>query len=290
MVGADGRGSASVEAVPATAKPSGQSAQHRRDPASVGEALTDLVIIHLDHPMWAVREGAAMVLAWLLTHGGSLAAQADGRAAAVLASTDDHPVLAAALSSAADEPSTPSVVSRPPRPVTADASPCGEGLGGDGVREMAARAAAAADEPGSRAVGVTGCGGGFKNLDRGPVRPAGTSWPCIAPAPAAVAYCIPAQYPGPPGLGGFTAHRGIDMGPYGPRAEVLAQAAGLSPNAVLHRLWRLTELAQRGIPDAEATDRAARATRFDGLLSAAAGQALRAAFGAVAAELIAAGH
>ena len=45
----------------------GPSEQHPRNPASVGAALTDLVIMHLDHPMWAVREGAAAVLAWLLS-------------------------------------------------------------------------------------------------------------------------------------------------------------------------------------------------------------------------------
>jgi AAA ATPase domain len=266
--------------------------QDRPDPASVGAALTDLVIIHLDHPIWKVREGATAVLAWLLRHGGSLAAEADARASAVLASTDDHPVLAAALSSSADEPSAPSGVPLSARPGTAARNlEDGEGLGGDGVREMVARAVAAAAGAGqtkptaslaAAAASTTWIAAQCaRQVHSGLAAPSRSR-----PLPPAYQLSIPA----PPAAGLDPRHRDIDMGPYGIRAKVLAQAAGLSPNAVLHRLWRFTELAQRRIPDAEARDRAARATRLDGLLSTPAGQALRAAFGAVTAELIAAGR
>jgi len=108
-------------------------------------ALTDLVLIHLDHPLWAVREGAAAVLAWLLAHGGSLAAGADAQVSAILTSTSDHPALTAALRPTAAE--APSVAGGPGRDqgaTTARAPEDGEGLGGDGAREMAARAVAAA--------------------------------------------------------------------------------------------------------------------------------------------------
>lgn len=269
-------------------------AQDRHDPASVGAALTDLVIVHLDHPMWTVREGAAAVLAWLLRHGGSLAVEADARASVILASMDDHPVLAAALSSSADEPSAPSGLSQAPTWPGAAARNLegGEGLGGDGVREMAARAVAAAAtgadqaEPTASLAAAAASRTWIAAQCARQVRPGLASPSRSRPLPPAYLLSVPA----PPGGGLDPGSRDIDMGPYGIRAEVLAQAAGLSPNAVLHRLWRLTELAQRRLPDSEALDRAARATRLDGLLSAPAGQALRAAFGAVTAELIAAGR
>jgi hypothetical protein len=80
------------------------------------------------------------------------------------------------------------------------------------------------------------------------------------------------------------------MGPYGTRATALAEAAGLSPNAVLYRLARLSELAARRMPGNQAANDACRSARLDGLFSPPGGQALRAAFGAVVAELFAAGR
>jgi len=271
---------------------SGPSEQHPRNPASVGAALTDLVIMSLDHPMWTVREGAAAVLAWQLRHGGSLVAVADARASAVLASTDDRPVLAAALSLPASEASPASEVLQPNQMGAAEVvHRDGEGLGGDAVREMTARATAAADDAGSAgpssSLATAGASGTWIAARCALQARPGMAVPRRPrPLPAAYQLSIPTS----PGRGLDPRNRDIDMGPYGARAEILAQAAGLSPNAVLHRLWRLTELAQRVIPDAEATDRAARATRIDGLLSTATGLALRAAFGAVVAELIDAGR
>lgn len=96
--------------------------------------------------------------------------------------------------------------------------------------------------------------------------------------------------PAPPARGTGLHGRDTMMGPYGTRATALAEAAGLSPNAALHRLARLSELAERRMPDNQAANEACRSARLDGLLSASGGQALRAALGAVAAELFAAGR
>jgi hypothetical protein len=105
MVGAPAEPTPSGLGSPAQRKAAdGQPAVNRLDVSSVGAALTDLVLIHLDHPLWAVREGAAAVLAWLLAHGGSLAARTNAQVSAILTSTNDYPVLADALPPIAGDP------------------------------------------------------------------------------------------------------------------------------------------------------------------------------------------
>lgn len=273
--------------------PDGQPADNRLDVSSVGAALTDLVLIHLDHPLWAVREGAAAVLAWLLAHGGSLAAGADARVSAILATTTDYPVLAAALPPAAGEaPAAAGAPGRDRRAATARAPEDGEGLGGDGAREMAARAVAAAAIDAEQAGAMPAMAAAAASATWmasqcvRQVRPG-----LVLPMPSRA---LPAVYrlsiPAPPAKGPGLTGREITMGPYGTRATVLAEAAGLSPNAVLHRLARLSELAEQRMPDNQAANHACQSARLDGLFSAPGGQALRAAFGVVVAELFAAGR
>ena len=269
----------------------GQPAVNRLDVSSVGAALTDLVLMHLDHPLWAVREGAAAVLAWLLAHGRSLAAEADAQVSAILASTSDYPALAAALPSAGG--GAPAVADGPGRDQGATAARApedGDGLGGDGAREMAARAAAAAAidaqqaEPALAAAAVSATWMASQCVRQ--VRPSLVPPLRFRALPTVYQLSIPA----PPARGTGLHGRDAMMGPYGPRATALAEAVGLSPNAVLHRLARLSELAERRMPGNQAANQACRSARLDGLFSGSGGQALRAAFGAVAAELFAAGR
>ena len=269
----------------------GQPAVNRLDVSSVGAALTDLVLMHLDHPLWAVREGAAAVLAWLLAHGRSLAAGADAQVSAILASTSDYPALAAAIPSAGG--GAPAVADGPGRDqgaTTARAPEDGEGLGGDGAREMAARAVAAAAidaqqaEPALAAAAASATWMASQCVRQ--VRPGLVPPLRSRPLPAVYQLSIPA----PPARGTGLHGRDAMMGPYGTRATALAAAAGLSPNAVLHRLARLSELAERRMPGNQAANDACRSARLDGLFSPPGGQALRAAFGAVVAELFAAGR
>lgn len=269
----------------------GQPAVNRLDVSSVGAALTDLVLMHLDHPLWAVREGAAAVLAWLLAYGRSLAAGADAQVSAILASTSDYPALAAALPSAGG--GAPAAADGPGRAQGATAARApedGEGLGGDGAREMAARAVAAAAIDAQQAEQALAAAAASATWMASQcvrqVRPGLVPPLRSRPLPAVYQLSIPA----PPARGTGLHGRDAMMGPYGPRATALAEAAGLSPNAVLHRLARLSELAERRMPGNQAANRACRSARLDGLFSGSGGQAVRAAFGAVAAELFAAGR
>jgi hypothetical protein len=80
----------------------------------------------------------------------------------------------------------------------------------------------------------------------------------------------------------------LDMGPYAEKVQEVALHANLDPETLLHRLSWLTDRAQRHIPDDRALQRAAKGTSINGMLVPPWAQAVRAAFGRIVSELVAA--
>jgi len=248
---------------------------------SIQRALLDLIYLDLDHPAWTVREGACAALSWALTQTGSLAEHAGARTASLLVSQSRQPELAASISAPEEAIVTDSVP--PTAPNAAEEEPEGAAIAGDLIREMAARAVAAASRRGLVAASCIPVPGSRSWLVEDCLRQASLveDTETSAPLPAVYQLALPRTSQRPRVL----TH---ELGPYGSRTRELADHAGVDPAILLHRLTSLAGQAMQGLPDDKAVQQAAKGTSFEGMVVPPWAQAVRAAFGRIVAELVAA--
>ncbi|RLK24444.1 AAA domain-containing protein [Micromonospora sp. M71_S20] len=253
---------------------------HALRPNTAGQALIELLLLDLDHPTWAVREAACAAMAWVLEQTNPLADHAAKLTAALLASQDHQPVLVPAMAAAPSDDST-----SPPASASDELSES-TGIGGDAVREMAARALASAAIRTKRQELLIACVPAQRTrswLVTDSLRRAfridliETS---VRPLPAGYRLTLPrsAQIREPD----------VEMGPYSERIREVAHHADLDAETLLHRLSWLAEQAQRHIPDDLSLQQAAKGTSISGMLVPAWAQAIRAAYGRIISELVAA--
>ncbi|GID29950.1 hypothetical protein Abr02nite_49330 [Paractinoplanes brasiliensis] len=249
--------------------------------SSIRRALLDLIYLDLDHPAWTVREGACAALSWALTQTGFLAENAGMRAALLLASPSPRPQLA----SSTLMPET--AITNTTRPIALSAEEDRQddaAVAGDPVREMAARAVAAA--------------GRRDRATLPALAPRNPSWiveDCLrqaslvqddvgmpaTPLPAVYQLAVPRTSRPPRSLV-------YEFGPYATRALKLADHAGVDSAILLRRLASLASQAMQHLPDEQALQQAAKGASFRGMVVPPRAQAVRAAFGRIVAELIAA--
>ncbi|MFF5085042.1 AAA family ATPase [Actinoplanes sp. NPDC000266] len=248
----------------------------------IQQALLELTFTDLDHPAWTVREGASAVLSWALTQTGSLAKDSGTRAASLLLSRTPRLELAAPLAPAALTVGT--VLSPSTGGAEAD-QPEDAALAGDLIRETAARAVAAAGRKDLASSSVLGAGSGSWLVD-GCLRQAAVIDDRIraplTPLPAIYHLAVPRTRRRLPDA--------VDQfGPYARRIHELAEQADMDPAILLRRLNTLASRAMQHLPDDHAIQQAATGMSLHGMLVPPPwAQAVRAAFGRMVAELIAA--